>query len=546
MSATATCHQLASSVLDDCADHRFLTPGLSREAMSNGCLQGAVEPTRANVGKDKICKQADSETRSSKHDSGPCRSLDEPAQDTQEAPNQTDKPATNAAGESPSRGPAASLAPSEPSWRCINLSTWNLVRSTHSTLPKRCAQCLTPFACCDDTLCTAHAGFACKCQKPPAVEKEKDYQLIGDPGLKNGEKKLRSQIIMSREWASDATRLALVQKYGEVNGMESFVTAVRNKDVPGLRKPHLLQLAREWHFMSDIWQPKRKREGIDNHKTSAPRCYRRKDELAAAKSKLAKNRAQGPLQRNDNHAKVTGSNGTAKRAKGKRKTREFTPRQGNGLTGATRGSKSKKPGRKTNMPGLATVPADIHLESLARFHEEIAGALSDPTNRQSLDFPLELLSNTAAHPEAPVDLAVSGEPRNLTQSWLASNGETDDSKGAVAGQGASFLHGAGSTSELVRFLESLRPSIEAMWAEQHAHRANRNIHSTLSSIDLVAGKARESLDSATSATLLNCSQVILTVRAALLTQIPVPVDKVRYCDAPTMHLANCRDNLLEC
>lgn len=43
------------------------------------------------------------------------------------------------------------------------------------------------------------------------MEIENDYQLIGDPGLKNGEKKLRSHLIMTKEWSSDEFRKNLVR-----------------------------------------------------------------------------------------------------------------------------------------------------------------------------------------------------------------------------------------------------------------------------------------------------------------------------------------------
>jgi hypothetical protein len=37
-------------------------------------------------------------------------------------------------------------------------------------------------------------GRACKCRPPPSEEEETSYELAGDPGKKNGEKKLRSYL----------------------------------------------------------------------------------------------------------------------------------------------------------------------------------------------------------------------------------------------------------------------------------------------------------------------------------------------------------------
>lgn len=39
-------------------------------------------------------------------------------------------------------------------------------------------------------------------------------------------------------------------------GKPELASAIRTKDVPSLRKAHLLFLARHWGYASDIWRPK--------------------------------------------------------------------------------------------------------------------------------------------------------------------------------------------------------------------------------------------------------------------------------------------------
>lgn len=81
--------------------------------------------------------------------------------------------------------------------------------------------------------------------------------LKGDAQMKNGEKKLRTLIKATPEWQSEHTRAFLAFKLESEHSMPQLATALRRKHTPALRKPHMLRLAREWHYKCDIWQRSR-------------------------------------------------------------------------------------------------------------------------------------------------------------------------------------------------------------------------------------------------------------------------------------------------
>ena len=59
-----------------------------------------------------------------------------------------------------------------------------------------------PLRCVDP----AHAADCARCSAPPHPRDASRYELVGDPGRKNGEKKLRSALTRTPEWASSDAR----------------------------------------------------------------------------------------------------------------------------------------------------------------------------------------------------------------------------------------------------------------------------------------------------------------------------------------------------
>ena len=112
---------------------------------------------------------------------------------------------------------------------------------------------------CIDPSHTAQGARCTVCRPPPSFREINQFKLVGDAGLKNGEKKLRRFIQLTEEWTSEEERLKLADRFKEVKWMRDFCTIVINKDVPALRKPHLLMLAYAWGFKSDIWQKRREK-----------------------------------------------------------------------------------------------------------------------------------------------------------------------------------------------------------------------------------------------------------------------------------------------
>lgn len=108
----------------------------------------------------------------------------------------------------------------------------------------------TPLFRCIDP---SHPPGCARCTPAPALEEENDYQLVGDPGRKNGEKKLRALLSRTPEWASQAERNRLAELYEGVAEAKNLSVVLRYKQTAGLRKVHLFLLARAWHYSSDLW-----------------------------------------------------------------------------------------------------------------------------------------------------------------------------------------------------------------------------------------------------------------------------------------------------
>ena len=107
------------------------------------------------------------------------------------------------------------------------------------------------------------------CLRAPDEEEEYRYQLVGDPGRKNGEKKLRKFIQMTKQWNSPETRQKVADSFKHRPDLAIFRKVVANKEAANLRKPHLIRLCREWSFKSNIWQVKKiklgRKHSLESH-----------------------------------------------------------------------------------------------------------------------------------------------------------------------------------------------------------------------------------------------------------------------------------------
>ena len=103
----------------------------------------------------------------------------------------------------------------------------------------------------------SHTQPCVVCFPAPAEHEEYRYQLVGDPGRKNGEKKLRKFIQMTQEWNSSEMRKRVANAFKNRPDLGTFGKVIQNKEAANLRKPHLIRLCREWNFKSNIWQVKK-------------------------------------------------------------------------------------------------------------------------------------------------------------------------------------------------------------------------------------------------------------------------------------------------
>jgi hypothetical protein len=140
--------------------------------------------------------------------------------------------------------------------------------------------------CLDERHGGRSAG-SCACTAPPLEAEEALYELVGDTGKKNGEKRcesaqlaqaphcfaaltgsgpsfrrLRSQISRTPEWRSLAERERLARMCdAAVPARASLANALRLRHCTLLRKGDLLFLARAWGYQSDIWGHRKDRRG---------------------------------------------------------------------------------------------------------------------------------------------------------------------------------------------------------------------------------------------------------------------------------------------
>ena len=105
----------------------------------------------------------------------------------------------------------------------------------------------------------SHGEPCSQCIEPPPPGLDAHWCLKGDPGKRNGDKKLRTLIQMSKEWNSPLERAHLVhylQNNPETRHMSKVIEIIRRKETPRLSKVCMMVLARAWGFKSCIWTPK--------------------------------------------------------------------------------------------------------------------------------------------------------------------------------------------------------------------------------------------------------------------------------------------------
>lgn len=102
------------------------------------------------------------------------------------------------------------------------------------------------------------AEHSCFCSLPPNEGEEESYELVGDRGLKNGEKKLRRLLQKSPEWRDEESRRQLAAELRAEKGDTALSKVLETKDPTALRKRHLFELCRRWGYVSSIWRAQRK------------------------------------------------------------------------------------------------------------------------------------------------------------------------------------------------------------------------------------------------------------------------------------------------
>ena len=106
---------------------------------------------------------------------------------------------------------------------------------------------LSQWRCLD----SAHAAGCQRCTPPPPVAEAARYELVGDPGKRNGEKKLRSLLTSTPEWtSSDARGAAALQLQGQY---PRLAASLRSRTSSSLSKELMLALLSLWTYKSNLW-----------------------------------------------------------------------------------------------------------------------------------------------------------------------------------------------------------------------------------------------------------------------------------------------------
>lgn len=107
------------------------------------------------------------------------------------------------------------------------------------------------WQCMDPT----HLPSCSTCTPPPEEWEQASYELVGDPGKKNGEKILRHLAQRRPEWKDPDHRSALAKQIKDDD--PRLAAILETKNAPALRKHHLFSLSRYWGLKSNLWRPKR-------------------------------------------------------------------------------------------------------------------------------------------------------------------------------------------------------------------------------------------------------------------------------------------------
>ena len=96
-----------------------------------------------------------------------------------------------------------------------------------------------------------HAPGCTRCTPPPSADQAARYELVGDPGKRNGEKKLRSLLTCTPEWtSSDARAAAAEQLQGR---FPRLAASLRSRISSSLTKELMLALLALWGYRSNLW-----------------------------------------------------------------------------------------------------------------------------------------------------------------------------------------------------------------------------------------------------------------------------------------------------
>lgn len=97
-----------------------------------------------------------------------------------------------------------------------------------------------------------HSAGCTWCTRAPDEADESEYELVGDPGKKNGEKRLRSLLTHTPEWDDVDERYRVADICDSVD-QGLLASVLRRKGCSSLRKAHLIFLARTWGYQSELW-----------------------------------------------------------------------------------------------------------------------------------------------------------------------------------------------------------------------------------------------------------------------------------------------------
>ena len=123
-----------------------------------------------------------------------------------------------------------------------------------------CGKVAPPWRCLD----SGHPPGCTRCMPPPSADQAARYELVGDPGKRNGEKKLRSLLTCTPEWTSADVRAAAAE---QLQGrFPRLATSLRSRTSSSLSKEHMVALLALWGYRSNLWvrrgnRPKRAAPG---------------------------------------------------------------------------------------------------------------------------------------------------------------------------------------------------------------------------------------------------------------------------------------------